>query len=135
VSEDIVGRMDRRLRGEAAWREARYKAFAEARGYRASMATRCPRVVAGKRCPYPRRECGVCGSGDWAAGKQMYDHERMWLDQDGRHVLTTEPYCPGVHDVARLRADMDALGLKVVVDGWPSPHNPGHTTLIEISRP
>jgi hypothetical protein len=135
TTADGVVRMDRRLRLEAAWRETRYREFAEARGYRPSKATRCPRVVAGKRCPYPRRECCACGYGQWAVGRLMFDHERMWMDQNGSHVLTTEPYCPGEHDVARLRVDMEALGLIVVVDGWPSPHNPGRTTLVEISRP
>jgi hypothetical protein len=134
-TSDVLEQMDRRLRQEAAWRETRYTAFAAARGYRSSTATPCPRVVAGKRCLYPDRECGACGSGQWGIGQQMFDHVRMWLDQGGREVLTTEPYCPGEHDVARFRADMKDLGLIVVVDGWPSPHNPGQTTLIEISRP
>lgn len=59
-------------------------------GFRESNAQPCPRVVVGLRCVAFRssqRPC-ACEHHD----HQVFDHRAMWLDSNGHHVLTSEPY-------------------------------------------
>lgn len=102
-------------------------------GLRPSEATPCPRVVAGKRCRRLARGWGsasacVCEEHQW-----LMDHTRVWLDTEGRHVLTTEPYGSCGLKVAAFVQAMDELGLRTTVTG-ASPWNPGSTFAIIVRR-
>jgi hypothetical protein len=95
-------------------------------GLRPSNARVCLRVVAGKRCVQPQRSC-VCDK-----HQRLLDHGRIWLDEDGKHVLTGEPYNASPRELSALFADADEHGLKVRISGR-SPWFPGATVLIHIS--
>ncbi|WP_326646613.1 hypothetical protein OG884_18480 [Streptosporangium sp. NBC_01755] len=65
----------------------------------------------------------------------LLDHGRIWLDQEGRYVLTGEPYEIDGHNLGRFTKDMAALGLQISVK--PKSESfwyPGHTFLILITR-
>lgn len=101
---------------------------AEALGVRPSTARVCPRLVAGKRCLAFHRPC-VC-----LPYHHLLDHGRIWLDQEGRYVLTGEPYEIDDHNLGRFTKDMAELGLQVSVK--PKSESfwyPGHTFLIVIT--
>jgi hypothetical protein len=97
-------------------------------GLRPSKAARCLRVVQGKRC--------ILGNG-WndhclcrmQSSYNLFDHVGIWLDAEGRHVLTSEPYNSNPQRIEDLTAQMADLGITVTV-GDPSPWYPGHTTLL-----
>jgi hypothetical protein len=126
----------------------RWSEVAEENGWRESKAQRCPRVVLGRRCLVygwkSNQQPSPCLCCQWYAqyGSRVDDHARMWLDRDGRHVLTYEPYTTHLGDggarwradvLPRFRADAAALGLTVTV-GDRSPHYPGSTTLLIVSK-
>ena len=67
--------------------------------WRPSTARRCPRVVAGLRC---RAAAGSCPC---RTHRRLLDHARMWIDADGRRVLTAEPYGAAGDDLAAFLAD------------------------------
>ena len=93
---------------------------------RPSDAVPCPRTVARKRCRRRFGEACICDA-------RIMDHTRVWLDADGRHVLTTEPYGSDGMDLADFLRDLDALGLYTIVTG-ASPWNPGSTYCIVVSK-
>jgi hypothetical protein len=95
-------------------------------GLRASEAVPCPRTVARKRCRARFGERCECAS--W-----LMDHARIWLDDDGRHVLTTEPYGSDGMDLADFIHRLDALGLNTTVTG-ASPWNPGSTYCVVVRK-
>lgn len=99
---------------------------AEYYGLRPSNARVCPRVVAGKRCLANCGEC-VCSH-----HHRVLDHGRVWLDKDGKHVLTGEPYDASGNQIAALVTDMAALGLEVSLSGR-SMWNPRSTLLIRVT--
>lgn len=103
---------------------------AELYGLRPSAAAVCPRVVAGKRCIAYRDEWTVCVC---QRHRRALDHGRVWLDANGRHVLTGEPYEITGEDLAGLTADLAELGLRVDLTGQ-SLWNPGFTVLIKITE-
>jgi len=116
----------------AQYRQAQDQRAAEWHGLRPSAATACPRVVAGERCLASVDELCVC-----QLHHGLLDHSRMWLDADGKHVLTGEPYETTGEELAALVTDVTDLGLHVVLSGR-SPWNPGNTLLLLIrqgSRP
>lgn len=94
-------------------------------GLRPSQARICPRVVAGRHC---RADTGECAC---IRHHRLLDHGRIWLDIDGRHVLTGEPYEAAGEDIAVLAEELLPLGLVVSLSGR-SLWNPGHTVLIRI---
>lgn len=101
-------------------------------GLRPSTARECPRVVARKRCLDHRAPDGdpcIC-----QRHRRILDHARIWIDRDGHHVLTGEPYEADARDLAALLTDVSALGLAVHLFGR-SPWNPGFTFLIRITAP
>lgn len=101
---------------------------AESLGLRPSDARACPRVVAGKRCLSYHRSC-VCHT-----YYSILDHHRMWLDTEGRYVLTGEPYQVDDSDLSNFTEAMAELGLKVSVkDKSESFWYPGSTLLILIT--
>jgi hypothetical protein len=65
--------------------------------------------------------------------RNILDHGRIWLDADGGHVLTGEPYGTRAEELAVLTADAKDLGLKVEVSD-DSPWFPGSTVLVYISK-
>jgi hypothetical protein len=93
--------------------EAQERRAAEFYGLRPSAARICPRVVAGKHCltDHGFVLC-VC-----QRHQHLLDHGRIWLDQDGRHVLAGEPYDAAADEVVDLIADLSALGLRVSLTG------------------
>lgn len=103
---------------------------AENYGLRPSRAHVCPRVVAGKRCLSYHEEPCLCQK-----HHSLLDHGRVWLDRQGRRVVTGEPYHVAKADLVDLAADMATLGLRVTVK--PQSESfwyPGHTHLIFITR-
>lgn len=110
------------------------QAWAAANGLCESRARECPRVVAGKRCVryngqrFSRPRC-IC---EVAALTDLFDHTRMWIDGNGGHVLTTEPYFCPPERVAAVAVELAPLGLTVETRDY-SPWNPGSTTLLVIS--
>jgi hypothetical protein len=101
---------------------------AAARGLRPSTAKACPRVVAGKRCG-----AGLAGACVCQTYRRVLDHGRIWLDQDGRHLLTGEPYDLSPRSVAEFTAAMTELGLSVSLSGR-SMWNPGQCLLVTVRR-
>jgi hypothetical protein len=105
--------------------------FREWFGFRLSEAATCPRVAAGKRC-----RVGYFG-GDRCICQRyamtLLDHSRIWLDEDGRHAYTAEPYNFDGAEFAELAAECAGLGLSIYVTGR-SPYFPGCTVLLVISR-
>jgi hypothetical protein len=109
------------------------RAFMKERyGYRRSKAPACPRVVVGLRCrAYRPIHYGRCPCQRW---HWVLDHGCAWLNKDGVHVVTGEPY--GLDDAEALRgfmADMAQMGIRVSIraeSGW----NPGHTVLVLLER-
>lgn len=106
-----------------------------ARGYRDSRAAVCPRVVAGKRClAYTR---------SWTRGfseecpcrehSHLFDHAAIWLDGEGRHVFTAEPYHINPEDLARAQVDLTSLGL--VLEVTTESYWFSGTTLLVVRRP
>lgn len=102
--------------------------FAEWYTLRPSKAPACPRVVAGKRCQVGNDQGLLCVC---HRHRPVLDHGRMWLDEDGKHVLTGEPYDVALAGLLGLQVDLDELGLRATVTGR-SPWNPGYTFLITI---
>lgn len=113
--------------------EAHADRMARVHALRPSDARDCPQVVAGKRCR--------CAEG-WDVGRapcpcqryypQLLDHCRIWLDAEGRHVLTAEPYSVDGDELADFLADMAALGLRVRISGRSQWHPT--TVLIIVTR-
>ena len=99
-------------------------------GLRPSTARACLRVVLGKRC---------VASIDWdclcqtVMHRQPFDHVYIWLDRDGQHVMTLEPYDLTPRRIEELTAQMAGLGITVTV-GDRSPWYPGSTTLLLLTR-
>lgn len=92
-------------------------------------ATRCPRVVAGKRCrSWTYGEPCMCQQ-----HHHVLDHACRWIDSQGKPVLTAEPYDFDAEEFTALAADCAELGLEVRVTGT-SPYFPGRTVLIIIRR-
>ncbi len=104
--------------------------FRDRYGYRPCRARVCPRVVAGNRCfvGYPQREVCLC-----QRHHRLLDHGRAWIDTDGRHVVTGEPYHVADDELAALVADAESLGLTVNIAPF-SPWFPGRTTLVRITQ-
>lgn len=101
-------------------------------GWRPSRAPACPRVVVGKRCQigYPSLRMGgrcVC-----QRYQPLFDHGAMWLDSDGAHVLTGEPYHIDQALLAALIQETTGLGVEITVSGDESPWCPGGTTLLVV---
>ncbi len=117
----------------AAWLVYYNRQMFERFGYRPSKAPVCPWVVTGKRCRLSAwGELCLC-----ERFQSLLDHGRMWIGEDGRHVLTGEPYrhvlsrpCAGT--LADFQTEMAALGLVVAISE-DSPYNPGNTVLITVS--
>jgi hypothetical protein len=104
--------------------DARFAEF----GYRRSDATVCPLVAAGKRCrAWHGDDACLC-----QRHSRVLDHARAWLDQDGRHVFTAEPYDTDSDELEALIADLHREGLRATFSGQ-SPWNPGGTFLIVIT--
>jgi len=95
-------------------------------GWRLSSAARCPLVVVGKRCRLSSGERCVCSEHHHAL-----DHGRMWLDRDGRRVLTGEPYDISGRELCDFIEAMEGLGLRVWVSGRSLWHE--HTMLLIVS--
>jgi hypothetical protein len=97
-------------------------------GYRPSNARICPLVTAGKRCRsgLGGEKC-IC-----QRHSEVLDHARVWLDKDGKHVYTAEPYEADGDELATLLADLHREGLRARFSGR-SPWNLGSTFLIEIT--
>lgn len=106
-------------------------------GYRPSKAPVCPWVVVGKRCR-------ISGWGELCLCERfqsLLDHGRMWIGEDGRHVLTGEPYRhvlsptwgPPGGTMSDFRREMASLGLVLAISE-ESPYNPGNTILITVSQ-
>ncbi|MBN6051311.1 hypothetical protein JYK22_05145, partial [Nonomuraea sp. RK-328] len=108
--------------------EAQEQRAAEYFGLRPSKASVCPRVVAGKRCLIDSRGKCVCQD-----HYRVLDHGRMWLDENGHHVLTGEPYNTWGEEMTAFVAAMDELGLHVHLSGR-SLWYPGYTLLVRVTR-
>lgn len=103
---------------------------AESHGLRPTGARTCPRVVAGKRCLIASRGTCVCHT-----HYHVLDHRRIWLDRDGRYVLTGEPYDASREELAAFTEAMGDLGLQVTVkSAAESFWNPGSTLLILVTN-
>lgn len=89
----------------------------------------CPMVAMGERC---RREIDdeVCYCADRSVSG-MRDHAAIWIDDDGRNVLTYEPYAQDGRAVVEMLEYLHALGLETVVDGR-SPWSRGDTFLVMV---
>ena len=63
-------------------------------GLRPTKARPCLRVLRGQRCisGYSWTDNCLCATVQRRNVHPMFDQVRIWLDQDGRHVLTIEPY-------------------------------------------
>lgn len=99
---------------------------------RSPSAARCPWVVAGKRCRvgYAMNQQCICQR----YALTILDHSRMWLDPDGRHVLTSEPY--GISDSWDLQGfltELHELGVRTHISA-NSPYYPGSTVMLEMTR-
>jgi hypothetical protein len=109
--------------------EDRYGHHAEAHGWRPSNAQACPQVVAGHRCR-------VQTDADWscvcASYSHLLDHARIWLDPNGSHVLTAEPYETHGDELAHFVTALTPLGLYLQISG-ASPWNPGATFMLTIT--
>jgi hypothetical protein len=112
--------------------ETRYKRWAEAQGYRPSEARPCPMKVAGKSCQayraYADQPACIC-----ERHQHLLDHGRIWLDQAGGYILTSEPYDAPGDELAGFIADLEALGLRLSLSGV-SPWYPGYTFKLTIAR-
>ena len=106
---------------------------AAALGYRPSKAPVCPRVVVGKRCVLYWGRSKSCSCQDRFGRRALFDHGRMWLDEEGQHVLTAEPYGASGVEVAALVTDLVELGLDLRISA-DSPWYPGSTILLTITR-
>ena len=100
-------------------------------GWRRSRAPECPRPVAGKRClsGYPHRPC--CPACQSEETRSLFDHQRAWIDDMGRRVLTLEPYHVDPAARSALKAICDDLSL-VIEASVDSPWFPGRTKLLII---
>lgn len=110
------------------YHEAQEERAAEYFGLRPSTAAICPRVAAGKRCLMDTRQECVCRD-----HRRLLDHGRMWLAENGQHVLTGEPYDTWGEEIAEFITALAALGLKVSISGR-SLWNPGSCLLLRITR-
>lgn len=100
-------------------------AMLDLHGLTPSTRSRCPRVLARRRCAAWKASC-VCLS-------RALDHLHAWTDRDGRRVLTAEPYQVDGPDLAWLLLELDVLGLDVTASGG-SAWFPGSTFLLTIRR-
>jgi hypothetical protein len=81
-------------------------------GFRLSHAMPCPRVVIGKRClQYHENQTCICEEFRF----HPLDHVWIWLDRQGRRVLTCEPYDLEDETLIRFRTALDELGIMVTV--------------------
>jgi hypothetical protein len=81
---------------------------------RPSKAQRCLRVVQGRQCvAYNnwRRDC-LC---QVVQRGVLFSHTRIWLDSDGHHVLTSEPYTVSRQTVAALIEQTSDLGIALTI--------------------
>jgi hypothetical protein len=111
--------------------EAQQARFFEWYGWRPSAARTCLRVFAGKRCTKGyavHYSMCICDR-----HYHILDHICRWRTQDGRDVLTADPYEFAGDEFAALVADCAELGLEARVTGT-SPYFPGRTVLIVIER-
>jgi hypothetical protein len=95
-------------------------------GWQVSSAKPCPRVLAGQRCLFAGVDPAPC-----LCQHRALDHARRWVDPNGCHVLTGEPYDMDGADLVEFVGACRDLGLTVTVDGR-SPWNPGQTFLLRI---
>jgi hypothetical protein len=72
------------------------------------------------------RNC-LCRIVQWRG--TLFDHVFVWLDREGRHVLSSEPYNATIDHIAELTAQLGILGIDVTV-GDRSPWAPDSTTLL-----
>jgi hypothetical protein len=101
---------------------------------RVSKARRCPLVVAGRRCRRNRDEDGEGCLCEEEHYQSLFDHGRMWLDRDGTHILTGEPYNGfNLEHLVMFERDVKPLHLTVTISR-DSPWNPGRTTLLIVRR-
>lgn len=110
------------------YHEAQEERAAEYFGLRPSTAAICPRVVVGKRCLMDSRSECVCRD-----HHRILDHGRMWLDENGHHVLTGEPYETWGEEITAFITAMTEMGLHVYLTGR-SLWNPGASLLIRVTR-
>ena len=101
----------------------------------------CPRRLLGKRCVWHRNyshypyatdqaEC-LCMRLDKNWWASMIDHTRMWRDETGALVYTTEPYDATSESIEAFTAQLAAEGITVTV-GDRSPWCPPFTTLLML---
>ena len=86
----------------------------ELHGLTPSPRSRCPRVLARRRCSAWKGACPCLGS--------ELRHRRRWKDQAGRHVLTAEPYSVAADALPLALLELDLLGLDVTTSSrtaWP----------------
>lgn len=105
----------------------RERFFAARYGWRPARLRSCPRWIVGKHCQ--QRQSCIC-----QRHRNVLDHNRAWLDRDGKRVLTSEPY--GIGDTLGLCAfvqECDELGVHVEIDPQ-SPWFPGATVLLIMRR-
>lgn len=105
-------------------------AMLEAHGLKPSSGRICPRVVAGKRCRYgdSRVDPDDCVCMRYL---HLLDHGRLWMNAEGQHVLTGEPYGITGEALAPFLAEMASLNLEVTILAR-SPWYQGHTVLIMV---
>lgn len=54
-----------------------------------------------------------------------FDHTKIWRDQDGKYLITTEPYLPRLEsELPKLQLQSQEAGYEVEVADWLGMHNP-----------
>jgi hypothetical protein len=81
-------------------------------GYTLASGKRCPMRVAGLRCEFVRTDDCVCHR-----YRRVFDHAAMWHDRHGELVMTAEPYELWPEDVVGVIAELQELGLDLVISG------------------
>lgn len=54
-----------------------------------------------------------------------FDHTKIWRDQEGKYLITTEPYLPRLElELPELQRQSEQAGYEVTVADWLGMHNP-----------